>query len=84
MRRIPPHRILAINRGEKEGPLKGRLELDVDAVRRVAFDKLPLAGQTLESIERNAIAQTLEQCGGNKSRQHSRCFHFRLLVIVIR
>jgi DNA-binding NtrC family response regulator len=28
---------------------------------------LPLAGQSLESLERAAIAQTLEQCGGNKS-----------------
>jgi two-component system response regulator HydG len=32
------------------------------------MEKLPLAGKTLESIERNAIAQTLEQCGGNKTR----------------
>jgi DNA-binding NtrC family response regulator len=28
---------------------------------------LPLAGQSLESLEKAAIAQTLEQCGGNKS-----------------
>ena len=32
------------------------------------MEKLPLAGKTLESIERNAIAQTLEQCGGNKTK----------------
>ncbi|HLJ97357.1 MAG TPA: Tex-like N-terminal domain-containing protein [Gemmataceae bacterium] len=42
VRRIPPHRILAINRGEKEGILKARLEWDAAAVRRVALDRLPL------------------------------------------
>jgi transcriptional regulator with PAS, ATPase and Fis domain len=36
--------------------------------REPTMDKLPLAGKTLESIERNAIAQTLEQCGGNKTK----------------
>jgi transcriptional regulator with PAS, ATPase and Fis domain len=36
--------------------------------RDPTMEKLPLAGKTLESIERNAIAQTLEQCGGNKTR----------------
>src|SRR5437868_420867 len=43
VRRIPPHRILAINRGEKEGVLKARLEWDTEAVRRLGPDKLPLA-----------------------------------------
>jgi DNA-binding NtrC family response regulator len=36
--------------------------------RDPTVDKLPLAGKTLESIERAAIAQTLEHCGGNKTR----------------
>ena len=36
--------------------------------RDPTMEKLPLAGKTLESIERNAIQQTLEQCGGNKTR----------------
>src|SRR5262245_9085950 len=51
VRQIPPHRILAINRGEKENVLKGRVEWDNEAVRRVIFDgihgrppALPLAG----------------------------------------
>lgn len=43
VRHIPPHRILAINRGEKEGPLKARLEWDAERVRLAAVDKLPLA-----------------------------------------
>ena len=43
VRHIPPHRILAINRGEKENALKARLEWDADGVRRAAVEKLPLA-----------------------------------------
>jgi uncharacterized protein len=43
VRRIPPHRILAINRGDKEGILKARLEWDAETVRRATLDKLPLA-----------------------------------------
>ena len=42
VRHIPPHRILAINRGEKEGVIKTRLEWDAEAVRRLAAAKLPL------------------------------------------
>jgi uncharacterized protein len=42
-RHIPPHRVLAINRGEKENALKVRLEFDADLVRRVTADHLPLA-----------------------------------------
>jgi uncharacterized protein len=38
VRHLPPHRILAINRGEKEGPLKVRLEFDGDLVRRALYD----------------------------------------------
>jgi uncharacterized protein len=36
VRQIPPHRILALNRGEKEGPLKVRLEWNTEAVQRAA------------------------------------------------
>jgi DNA-binding NtrC family response regulator len=36
--------------------------------RDPTVEKLPLAGKTLESIERAAIQQTLEHCGGNKTR----------------
>ncbi|HEY1381074.1 MAG TPA: Tex family protein [Gemmataceae bacterium] len=43
IRHIPPHRVLAINRGEKENALKVRLEFEADLVRRVAADRLPLA-----------------------------------------
>src|SRR5947209_8749954 len=43
VRHIPPHRILAINRGEKEKALTVKLEFDGDLVRRVAVEPLPLA-----------------------------------------
>ena len=32
------------------------------------LDRLPLAGKTLEKLERAAIKQTLDQTGGNKSK----------------
>ena len=43
IRHIPPHRVLAINRGEKENALKVRLEFDEELVRRVTMDRLPFA-----------------------------------------
>src|SRR5262245_26616298 len=36
-RQIPPHRILALNRGEKEGALKVRLEWNSEAVQQAAL-----------------------------------------------
>ncbi len=38
IRHIPPHRILAINRGEKEGAIKAKLEYDSELVRRALFE----------------------------------------------
>jgi len=43
IRTVPPHRILAINRGEKENVLTAKLEFDREAVRGLALDRLPLA-----------------------------------------
>jgi uncharacterized protein len=63
VRRIPPHRILAINRGEKESVLKPRLEWDTEAVRRVALDKLPLADhpqvEFLKKVVEDALSRLL-------------------------
>jgi uncharacterized protein len=42
IRHIPPHRILAINRGEKENALQVKLEWDAELGLRVALDRLPL------------------------------------------
>src|SRR5207244_6436020 len=60
---IPPHRILAINRGEKEGVLKARLESDAEAVRRVALARIPLAehphAEFLQKVTEDALARLL-------------------------
>ncbi len=42
IRHIPPHRILAINRGEKENALQVKLEWDSELGLRVALERLPL------------------------------------------
>ena len=42
IRHIPPHRVLAINRGEKENALPVKLEWDAETGRRVALERLPL------------------------------------------
>ncbi len=42
VRHIPPHRILAINRGEKENVLTVRLVWDEEIGQRVALERLPL------------------------------------------
>lgn len=63
IRHIPPHRILAINRGEKEGPLKVRVEWDPERVRRVLLDKLPLAdhphAEFLKTVTEDALNRLL-------------------------
>src|SRR5262249_25611124 len=41
-RTIPPHRILAVNRGEKENMLTVRLEYDLPIAEVKALDRLPL------------------------------------------
>lgn len=42
IRQIPPHRILAINRGEKDHALMVKLEWDSATGRRLAMERLPL------------------------------------------
>src|SRR3954451_2727895 len=41
---IPPHRVLAINRGDKEGPLKGKLDVARPDVEGALFHLLALEG----------------------------------------
>lgn len=42
-RAIPPHRVLAINRGERENVLRVRLDVDPIRARDIALSRLPLA-----------------------------------------
>ena len=47
---IPPHRVLAINRGDKEGPLKVKLEVLRPDLEEATFGQLPLEGHPLSLI----------------------------------
>src|SRR5439155_6938819 len=42
VRQIPPHRVLAINRGEKDNALSVKIEWDAPTGRRMAVERLPL------------------------------------------
>jgi uncharacterized protein len=42
VRMMPPHRILAVNRGEHEKVLKAKVECDAQQAKYIAFDHLPL------------------------------------------
>ncbi|HEV3083984.1 MAG TPA: Tex-like N-terminal domain-containing protein [Gemmataceae bacterium] len=63
VRRIPPHRILAINRGEKENALLAKLEWDADLIKRIALDQLPFADhphvEFLKKITEDALGRLL-------------------------
>jgi uncharacterized protein len=63
VRHIPPHRVLAINRGEKENALGVRLDWDAEHVQRVALDKLPLAdhpqAEFLKKVTADALTRLL-------------------------
>src|SRR5947209_2452893 len=58
---IPPHRVLAINRGDKEGPLKVRLEVSRSEVEAVLFTQLPLEGHPQGELFRNAALDSLDR-----------------------
>src|SRR5262249_47432564 len=63
IRTVPPHRILAINRGEKENALAVKLDFEPEVVRRIALDKLPLAdhphAEFLKIVTLDALARLL-------------------------
>jgi len=58
---IPPHRILAFNRGEKEHVLKVKLELNQLEFEKVVLDHLPLEGHPQAVIFREAAVDALER-----------------------
>ena len=66
IRTVPPHRILAINRGEKENILSVKLEFDPAAVERVALDNLPLADHPHAELLRAICVDALpKDCAGD-------------------
>ena len=54
MAHIPPHRILAINRGDKEGPLKVKLEVLRSEIEAATFAQLPLEGHPQAEFSRKS------------------------------
>lgn len=59
VKQIPPHRILAINRGEKENALSVKLDFDAEAVQRAALSQLPLEGHPQADFLRAVAADAL-------------------------
>ncbi|MGO9468616.1 MAG: helix-hairpin-helix domain-containing protein [Isosphaeraceae bacterium] len=58
---IPPHRVLAINRGDKEGPLKVRLDVSRADVEAALFSQLPLEGHPHVELFRAAAIDALDR-----------------------
>jgi protein Tex len=58
---IPPHRVLAINRGDKEGPLKVRLDVSRPDLESVLFGQLPLDGHPHGDLFRAAAIDALDR-----------------------
>ena len=61
IRTVPPHRILAINRGEKENALQVKLEFDRDFVQRIALDKLPLGDHPHAAFLERVVTDALDR-----------------------
>ena len=58
---IPPHRVLAINRGDKEGPLKVKLEVSRSELEQATFGQLPLEGHPQADFFRAAAGDSLDR-----------------------
>ncbi len=58
---IPPHRVLAINRGDKEGPLKVRLDVSRPDVEAALFTQLPLESHPHAEFFRVAAIDALDR-----------------------
>src|SRR5205823_10665116 len=58
---IPPHRVLAINRGDKEGPLKVKLEVPRQDVERALLSNLPLEGHPQAELFTRAAVDALDR-----------------------
>ncbi|MDR3636878.1 MAG: Tex-like N-terminal domain-containing protein, partial [Isosphaeraceae bacterium] len=58
---IPPHRVLAINRGDKEGPLKVKLEVSRPDLESSLLGQLPLEGHPQSDIFRAAAFDALDR-----------------------
>jgi RNA binding S1 domain protein len=67
--KIPNHRVLAVNRGEKEGKLKVKVSIDVDSILRLLEKEVirqdsifkPLLIETIEDAYKRLIAPSVER-----------------------
>ena len=67
--KIPNHRVLAVNRGEKEGKLKVKVSIDADSILRLLEKKVirqdsifkPLLIETIEDAYKRLIAPSVER-----------------------
>ena len=69
VRHIPPHRVLAINRGEKENALVVKFEWDAETGQRVAEERLPLPmpGEVAPKPDHIATAAHVEAPAGENA-----------------
>ena len=58
---IPPHRVLAINRGDKEGPLKVKLEVSRPELEAATYSQLPLDGHPQADFFRKSALDALDR-----------------------
>ncbi len=58
---IPPHRVLAINRGDKEGPLKVKLEVSRPEIEATTFAQLPLEAHPQAEFFRKSALDALDR-----------------------
>src|SRR4051794_33013706 len=58
---IPPHRVLAINRGDKEGPLKVKLEVGRPDVEAAIFQNLVLDGHPQAEYLHHVVIDALDR-----------------------
>ncbi len=58
---IPPHRVLAINRGEKEGPLKVKLDVSRPDLEQATVAQLPLEGHPQAEFFRASALDALDR-----------------------
>ena len=58
---VPPHRVLAINRGDKEGPLKIKLEVARPELEAAFFHQIPLEGHPQAEVFRAAAIDALDR-----------------------
>ncbi|WP_425464335.1 Tex family protein [Paenibacillus anaericanus] len=60
-KKIPPHRILAMNRGERENILKVTLEVEVDPIHRYIAGRLIKGSSSVEVILQTVIADAYKR-----------------------